>query len=251
MGRLPPRIMRVFRLGAKPVHLGVGLCLAFASFAQEPGRLLIPLVRSVSISVTSNVAPACGTTISPSLAREDTTALLRGVGFTVSNIHNAQIAVNTECAALSAGSRNPVMSVNQCLSLSEPLPRRLKESPAPLTPTWQQCQSNRCIGAKCQELARAGLHLLLIQLLSSFQEYDSKSDLTTLQSQPQPEPNARGEGTGLQSTAGRHSVSGHPTGYTMPPQRILVRDVFYSLYVMNCFSLLIYWQFRRRQCHLT
>ena len=166
------------------VAFGIGLFLVPASFAQESGKVLIPLVHSVAISVSSHINERCGNTITGSAFREDATALLVRAGFTVSNVHNAVVSIDTDCVAISPSNRSTVMAVNQCLSLSETAPDRSNGKSAIPSTIWRECKASRCIRLNCRELAQSGLHDLLLQLWSGFQENDSQKDSVALTTEP-------------------------------------------------------------------
>src|SRR5260370_33358081 len=125
-----PSAVRVSGFGSKPcaLVLGLGLCLCIlpvhTSFGQERGKSLIPLAAPLRVSVASNVAQDCGDTIPPSVIQQDAEAQLRDVGVTVSNIHNAQLAIDVYCAAVTPGSRSTAVVVQECLGFSELVPAR-------------------------------------------------------------------------------------------------------------------------------
>ena len=226
--------------------VGFGLWLVPASFGQEPGKLVIPLVRSVTILVESEVAESCGGAISQSVLKQDATTLLRGVGFTVSNIHSSRLEISTDCVAADRRSHTPAMAIDQCLSLSETLPDRSTQSGAMVATTWRKCQSNRCVGPNCEDLVRSGLHSQLIELLSSFQKHDSLSALAPPQTKPQQQAGVTVEEAARHVKLRPFSAS-YSTGYAPIPRRMLIRNAFYLLYVMNCLGLMVYWQFRQWQ----
>ena len=216
---------------------GIGLCLFPASFGQETGKVLIPLVHSVAISVTSHINETCGNTITGSTFREDATALLVRAGFIVSNVHNAVVSIDTDCVAIPHSNRSSVMTVNQCLSLSETAPDRSNGKSAVPSTIWRECKASRCIGLNCQELAQSGLHDLLLQLWSGFQENDAQKDSVALTTT---DPLVIRRGLERAPASSVQSIA-----YMSESKRAAVRKVFYSLYLMNCLTLLVYWQFRR------
>jgi hypothetical protein len=230
-----PSAARVSRFGSKPcvLVLGLGFCLCILPvhtfFGQDRGEPLVPLAASLRMSVASNVAQGCGGTILPSVIQQDAETQLRGLGVTVSNIHNAQLAIDVYCAAVTPGSRSTAMVVQECLGLSELVPAPSKHGRAMFATTWRNCQSFRCGGAKCEPLARSGLHTFINSVLSDFQERNSRNDLPIPPIRPQPHASV---------------IPGEA------PQRDVGRSVFYLLYIMTCVTVLVYWQCREHQYHL-
>jgi len=223
-----PSAVRVSRLGSKSCVLVLGLYLCIlavhTSFGQE--RSKIPLAAPLRMSVTSNVAQGCGGAIPPSVIQQVAEAQLRAVGVTVANIHNAQLAMDIDCVAVTPGSRSAAVVVHQCLAFSEPVPAASNGGRAMFATTWRKCQSFTCGGAKCELLARSGLSTLVNPFLSDFQERNARNDL--------PSPQIR-----LQPRAG--FLSGEV------PQRVVGGVVFYLLYIMVCVTVMVYW--RRRAHH--
>lgn len=219
---------------------GLAFCLISACFAQQPGRVVIPVVRSVTISVTSDVAGGCGSTVSPTLAQQDVMAVLRATGFKISNDPYAILAIDADCGAVGVRRRSSPISVHQCLTLSEKAPITSKENGATFTMTWRKCHADQCGGSNCQEMVRFGLHGLLMQLLKTYEEQDPLSDLSMLQSQLPQQPNVKGAAEN--SNKGAQSISASPfTLSSIRSDGIILREMFYSLYLMNCIGTLVYW----------
>ena len=225
-----PSAVRVSGFGTKPwvLALGLGLCIlpVHTSFGQERGKPLIPLAAPLRMSVASNVAQGCGGTVLPSVIQQDAEAQLRGVGVTVSNIHNAQLAIDVDCVAVTPSARSTVVVVHQCLAFSELVSAPSNDGRAMLATTWRKCQSFTCGGAKCEPLVRSGLHTLINPFFSDFQERNSRNDLPIPQIRPQPQASV---------------IPGEA------PHRLVGRVVFYLLYIMTCVTVLVYWQ--RREHH--
>jgi hypothetical protein len=224
-----PNSLRVPGLGSKPrvMALGLGLSLCIlplhTSFGQERSQPLIPLSTPFRISVGSNVAQGCGGTIPPSVIQQDAEAQLRGAGITVSSIHNAQLAIDVYCAPVNPGSRRTVVVIQECLGFSELVPAPSNHGRAISTTTFRNCQSLTCRGAKCEPLVRSGLQPLMNPFLKDLQGRNSRNDGPVGQIQPQPQ-------TGVIPKEA--------------PQRIERRSLFYLLYIMACFTVLVYWQCR-------
>jgi hypothetical protein len=225
--------VRVSGFSSKPCALGLGLCLCIlpvhTSFGQERGKPLIPLAAPLRMSVASDVAQDCGVTIPPSVIQQDAEAQLRDVGVTVSNIHNAQLAIDVYCAAVTPGSRSTTVVVQECLGFSELIPARSNHGRAMFATKWRNCQSFRCGGAKCESLVRSGLHTLINTALIDFQERNSRNDLPIPQIRPQPQASV---------------IPGEA------PRRGVGRSVFYLLYIVTCVTVLVYWQCREHQYRL-
>jgi len=227
--------VRVSGFGSKPcvLVLGLGLWLCILpvqiSFGQERGKPLTPLAAPLRMSVAFNVAQGCGGTIPPSLIQQDAEAQLRGVGVTVSNIHNTQLAIDVYCAAVFPGSRSTAVVVQQCLGFSELVPALYNHGRAMFATKWRNCQSFRCRGAKCEPLVRSGVHALINSFLRNFQVRNSRNNFPIPQVRPQPQASF---------------IPGEV------PQRVLGRSVFYLLYIMTCVTVLVYWQCREHQYRL-
>src|SRR5258708_5661916 len=230
-----PSAVRVSGFGSKPCALVLGLRLWLCilpvqtSFGQERAKSLIPLAAPVRMSVAFNVAQGCGATIPPSAIQQGAEAQLHGLGVTVSNIHNAQLAIDVYCAAITPGSRSTAVVVQECIGFSELVPAPSNHGRAMFATTFRDCQSFRCRGAKCEPLARSGLHTLINTFLRDFQEPNSRNNFPILQTRPQPQASV---------------IPGEV------PQRVLGRSVFYLLYIMTCVTVLVYWRCRERQYRL-
>src|SRR6516164_4276329 len=77
--------------------LGLGLCL----FRVPPvsGQSTGSPLASLRVLVTSNVARGCGGSLSSAI-QEAAAVRLTYVGMTVSNIHNARLSLDLDCAAI-------------------------------------------------------------------------------------------------------------------------------------------------------
>jgi hypothetical protein len=210
--------------------LGLSLCLYIlplpTSFGQERAKPPIPLAARLRMSVASSVAQGCGATISQSVIQQDAEAQLRGLGVTVSNIHNAQLAIDAYCAAVTPGSRTTAVVVRECLGFSELVPASPNHRRPMFATTSRNCQSFTCKGAKCEPLVHSGLHTLLTLFLRDLRDRTSRNDLPIPQIQPQSEVIV---------------ITGKA------PQRVVDHSVFYLLYILTCVTLLFYWRCRRYQ----
>jgi hypothetical protein len=230
-----PSGARVSGFAATPciLVLGVALChcmlLVQTSFGQERGKTPLPLTAPLRMSVAFNVAPGCGATIPPSAIQQDAEAQLRGVGVTVSNIHNAQLATDVYCAAITPGSRNTAVVVQECLGFSELHPAPSNRGRAMFATTFRDCQSFKCRGAQCEPLARSRLHTLINTFLSDYKDRNSRDAFPAPQILPQPEVSV---------------LPGEASG------RVAGSSVFYLLYIMTCVTVLVYWQYREHQYRL-
>ena len=207
-----------------PVLLSVAVSCALASVSgapvsAQPGAVA-PALRT---SVLSNVAPTCHGPIPAAALQQDAAEQLRGAGVTVSDIHNAQLALDIDCLPL-PGTR--ASGVHQCLSFSEVVTAPSNGSRAMLATTWRQCQSYACSGANCQTQLRPGLHTLVDAFLADFQQRGSRSAAAPASSVENRSPVA-------DAIQGASRRVGGPV-------------IFYSLYMMMCFVVLLYWQVRKQ-----
>ena len=239
-----PSPVRIFEHGGKSsaLLLGLGLCMLSlpTSFGEETsnptGNSRMTLAAPLRISVASHVAQACGSAIPPSVVQQDAEAWLRGVGVTVSNIHNAQLELDVDCVAATPGAQTTSVALYQCLSFSEAVSAPSNSGRATLATTWRRCQSFTCGRAKCEPLARSGLHALMSTFWTDFQERNSQNaqqirpqqQASVIAASDQPPPAGPGP------SAAHDPIS----------QRAMGRILFYSLYIMTCVTLLVYWQFR-------
>ena len=170
-----------------------------------------------------NVAQSCGAAIPPSAVQQDAEAQLRGVGVTVSNIHNAQLAADIYCAAIAPGSRSTAVVVQECLGFNELAPAPSNHGRARFATTFRDCQSFKCRGAQCEPLARSRLHTLINAFLSDFEQRNSRNASPAPQIEPQRQADV---------------IPGEASS------RIAGRSIFYLLYIMTCVTVLAYWQLR-------
>ena len=231
-----PSAARVSGFAATPciLVLGLHLCLCLfpvqTSFGQELGKTPIPLASPLRMSVAFNVAQGCGAAIPPSAIQKDAESQLRGVGVTVSNIHNAQLATDVYCAAITPGSRSTAVVVQECLGFSELVPAPPNHGRAMFATTFRNCESFKCRGAQCEPLARSRLHTLINAFLRDFQERNARTGFPAPQIQPQPPQ--------VSVTPGEAS------------RRDVGSSVFYLLYIVTCVTVLVYWQYREHQYRL-
>ncbi len=227
--------VRVSGFGSKPcvLVLGLGLCVcilpAHPSSPQERGKRLMPLAAPLSMSIVSDVAQRCGGAIPPSVIQDAAQAQLRGAGVTVSNIHNAQLAIDVFCAAVNPGSRNTSVIVRECLGFSELAPAPSNHGRTMFATTWRECQSFTCGGARCESVVRSGLHTIIDKFLSDFQERNFGKNLPIQQIRPQPQTNVI---------------------HAEAPERVDGRSAFYLLYIATCVIVLVSWQCREHRYRL-
>lgn len=230
-----PNSVRVPGIGGKPrvTALGLGLALCIlplhSSFGQEHGQPLIPIAAPFRISVAANVDQRCVGTIRPSVVQQDAETQLRGVGVTMSSIHNGQLAIDIYCAPVTPGSRKTAVVVRECLDFSELVPAPANPGRPMSATTFRNCQSLVCRGTNCESLVGSGLHTLLNPFLKDLQDRNSRNNSPIAQIQTLPQ-------TGVIPREA--------------PQRIEGRSVFYLLYIMTCVTVLIYWQCRGHRLRL-
>ena len=213
---------------------GLGLCLIPACIAQQSERILIPFVHSVTISVTSTAARGCDGTISSSVTQQDATDLLRGTGFQFRDNPNAKLLIDQDCETVRTSRQSSEVLIHQCLILSEAVPAESQPNSANFATSWRRCQSQQCVRPNCQQMTRAQLHGLLMQFLKSFQEYKPPSETSLLERRPQP-PSAP-------TVVAKSEVGSQIRVASIGSDGdLVIRDVFYSLYLASCIALFVYW----------
>src|SRR5215469_7775846 len=95
----------------KSRSLLVLIFLAPTFAAQQPGRLLIPLVHSVAVSVRSTATAGCVNVISGPLTQQDAVDLLRRAGFKISEPPDAIVRIATDCGEARPRNRTSAVSV--------------------------------------------------------------------------------------------------------------------------------------------
>jgi len=232
----------LFEWGSRPslLVLAFGLCTLPATFGQEPAKPLIPPAGRFRISVASRIAQRCGGSVSPAVIQQDAEAGLRSAGFTVSSIYSGRLAIEVDCGAVAPGAERAGMLVQQCADFSELVTAPSNNGKAMLATTWRKCQSFECRGARCEPLMRSRLSTLTNAFVSDFQERNPRNALLIPQIVGQPEANAAAEKTGQQGYPGQ----GPPAAaYRTVP--VTFRQVFYSLYLLSCLCVLLYWRLRK------
>ncbi|MEO8595536.1 MAG: hypothetical protein ABI759_19610 [Candidatus Solibacter sp.] len=201
--------------------MGLGLCLVFASSAQQAGSPAAQLAVTPRISVVSNIASACSAGVAPPALQQSAEEQLRGAGFTVSNIHNSELQIDVDCMAVGERRRTSGFAVHHCVAFSEMVSSHANPGAALLAGTWRDCQSVTC-GNNCSTMVAEGQEALVRKFLGDHQQRQSEESLTTR----------------LQRQAGAAQNPGDPGGSTK-------RVVIYSLYILVCLSVLFHWQLRK------
>ena len=148
--------------------------------------------------------------------------LLSAAGITVSNIHNSQIAVDTDCVSRMLETGSPGRAVQQCLSFLEVAAPSAIERRTGLATTWRRCQSLTCSKSKFEEALRSGLDILVNMFFAEVR-MPIKPPLESV------------------SAPTIKSVPSHPV--RVSPPRVL-RTIFFSLHILFCRSAFLCWQLR-------
>jgi hypothetical protein len=164
--------------------------------------------------VASKIGRGCGAGIVPAVVQEAAAARLTYVGITVSNAYNARLSIDFDCAP--APGRNHPMAVQECLSFFEFTSASPKDGKSTLASTWRKCRSYTC-DRKCEESKRCAAQLVG-EFLGDLWERSPVAPPVVARSAPATE--------------------------TLPGPT--VRVVIFAGYILNCISLLVYWQFRNR-----
>ena len=213
------------------IALRVGICFLalYASSGQERRSTLAS--ASLRLSSASHVANSCAAVFSPSTVQEAIDVHLRDAGIVVSRVHTAQLAADVDCVAVGARGRNSAIAVQQCLGYSELVSAPSRKSGVTLANTWRKCQSFVCSGGRCEPSMRAGISTLMSSFLTDFERSTKTSGLAA------PPPEGR-----IQVPAVLPSFTGNLVQRAVVSGRATV--AFYSLYILACMVLMLYWQFR-------
>lgn len=219
----------------------LGLAISGSVCVGQQRPISATISAPLRISVASNVDQGCRNGILAATMQDNTEARLRAAGIAVSQIHNAQLTVDIDCVAVGHSQRSAA-AIHQCLSLAEVMAASADPGRTALATTWRNCQSYTCSGAACQLSARSRMNVLMDLFLDYFHDRFRKRDATAAVT-----PNRQSvHPTG---TPSRSSVSsGRPPEFSDIPKPAGPRGkvIFYSIYMMACFSVLLYWQFRRQ-----
>ncbi len=200
------------------IALGFAICLApmRVCLAQAPST---PVEWSnYRVSVTSKIAGDCRNAVSQSGVTQDAEARLRSAGIAVADVFNAQLAIDLDCVAVSSDPGvNPVAGY-ECLTFSEMVSVPSTDS-STLASTWRQCQPFKCGRAGCASAARSGLQSMFDGFVKDLWERSARASQALSKPESIPVPKL--------------------------PDRRLAGAIFYSLYIMACLTLLVYWRFRR------
>lgn len=208
-----------FATGRLALLAGLAVCPIFIALAQDGPAVRLPVASPFRIAVAPNVKPGCGSAVAPGILQQNAESRLRGVGLTVSDIHNAKLGIDVDCVPVSAaGGRNTGrnLAVHQCLGFSEVVSAAAGGGQPMLASTWRQCESYICETGKCEATVDAGLTGLVDTFLSVLAERSS---------QPPVRPPSSG------------------TGGTVTPYE---RVIFFGLYTVTCLTMFLYWQIRKR-----
>ncbi len=168
---------------------------------------------SYRVSVASKAARGCQNAVPPGI-KEDAEARLRGMGIAVSDVFNAQLSIDLDCVAMSQTG----VAGSECLVFSEMVSVPTTGSRS-LAATWRSCRAFTCNRANCAA-ARTGIQGLLDEFASELSERNAQASqiLTISESAPAPQP----------------------------VNRRLAILVFYSLYIIACITVMLYWRMKRQ-----
>jgi hypothetical protein len=203
--------------------LGLGLCL----FRVPPvsGQSTGSSLASLRVLVTSNVARGCGSGILSSAIQEAAAVRLTYVGMTVSNIHNARLSLDLDCAAIAPIHGNKSMAVQECLTFYNFVSPNAAR-PA-FTSSWRRCRSYTC-DRKCEAVAERNEARLIGDFLGDLWERS-----------PDSMPPRKNQGPSVTMAASNSFQDVSPPGST-------TRSTVLGAYILTCISVLVYWQFRNR-----
>lgn len=206
---------RGFRAGIGGLLLGLTALTLSVSFAQDGPPAPLP-AGSFRVSVVPEVTAACGTAASGAGLQQSAETRLRGVGMTVSDVHNSQLAVDVDCVPV-MGSRKG-LAVHQCLGFSEVVSAAAGDRQM-LASTWHKCESYVCQSSYCPGLVNSGQAALLDAFLANMAERKA-------QVPAQPPVTA--------------------AVYESAATAVYGRVIFFGLYMIACVTTGVYWQLRKR-----
>jgi len=200
----------------------LGLSLIHVSAAQQVDRPAPPTTNSPRVSVVSKIAQSCGAGIAPPALQHSAERDLREAGFTISNLHTAELETGVDCVISTGRATRSELVVHQCLSFSEIVSSHANPGASLMAGTWRNCQSYRCSG-DCADSAHQTQGALLRSFLDDFQNR-----------QPQESQASR-----MLRQIGESS-----------PARQTQLVMIYSLYILCCLSVLFHWQLRKSTTRL-
>jgi len=215
----------------RPAFLAVGavICLAVTHSAVAQNSTAQPL----RLAVASEFGKACGGAFAPSATRQQIENRLRGAGLTVSNVHTELLSIDVDCVALGSGARTGSTAVHGCLGFSELVSTTSHTRGAALAGTWRKCQSFVCTRGNCDPPLRAGVNGLVNEFLAAFE-----TRVRAVPNSPDPAP------VPVPAPA---PVSVPAVAYAMAQVTVVSSRgllLFYSVYILACMSVLLYWHFR-------
>ena len=182
--------------------------------------------RDASVSVAWNTSAACGTSFSRDVLQQDLKDRLGMASIAVSRVSRASLLTDMDCHPATTRS----MSVQQCLSLSQPVAEPSATNGLHLATTWRSCRSYFCSRQNCGPVARATQRLLLDEFIPAFRTLAAHAD-------PAGQPSAP------------HSTEGIPIPI-LPgvASETVVKPgaIFYMLYILTCVAVVIRWEWYRK-----
>ena len=219
----------------RPVFLAVGavICLAVTHSAVAQNSPSASAAQPLRLAVASEFGKACGGAFAPSATRQQIENRLRSAGLTVSNVHTELLSIDVDCVALGSGARTGSTAVHECLEFSELVSTASHTRGAALASTWRKCQSFVCSRGNCDPPLRAGVNGLLNEFLGTINRRIRAVPASPVAA-PVPVP--------VQVRAPVPTVAYAMAQVTVVSSRGLL--LFYSVYILACMSVLLYWHFR-------
>jgi hypothetical protein len=217
------------------VAIGAVICLAITHSAVAQNSPSASAPQPLRLAVASEFGKACGGAFAPSATRQQIENRLRSVGLTVSNVHTELLTIDVDCVALGSGARTGSTAVHECLGFSELVSTATHTRGAALASTWRKCQSFVCTRGSCDPPLRAGVNGLTNEFLTTFEpRIRAVPPPPALTPAPAPIP------APVKAPA-PPALSPMTQVTTVSSRSILL---FYSVYILACMSVLLYWHFR-------
>jgi hypothetical protein len=177
---------------------------------------MAPLLGSTQlrVSVVSKVATGCSQRVKEEAVQDLARSRLQGAGIVVSSVHDATLAIETDCVPVREKGRQR-LAVQECVSFSELVNPANGGRPA-LAERWRQCEAYTCDREKC-EAARPYEEASVDDFLNYYQERTAAAQ----------------RALEAAAAAGKRRA---------PDPR--ARVYYFGAYVMCCLSVLVFWQFR-------
>jgi len=171
--------------------------------------------RPLRVSVVSRVASGCSQRVSEDAVQDLAKSRLQGAGILVSNIHDATLAVETDCSPVRENGHQR-LAVHECVTFSELVNPATNSGRPTLAASWRKCESYTCDREKC-EAARPYEEASVDDFVNYYQERTAAAQRAL------------------------EEVAAAAKSRAPDPQ---TRVIFLAAYVMCCLSVLVFWQVR-------